>query len=141
MRRLSLLTLVVACSLFTRAAEPVPSTIIGTISPQGEIKFEVVEDFLIDQGKKIRLLPEPKGSVDPNAIKKLSKTELSQAGILRNDGTGRLIRLSEDGKSRDVVLPEDFALKTAAKAEDVPGKLILTIVRYRLRRPPPLPAR
>jgi hypothetical protein len=131
MRRLALFTLVLVCHPFAPAAEPVPSAIVGTVSAQGEIKFEVVEDFLVGQGsaqsKKIKLLPEPKGTVDPNTIKKLSKVELSQAGVLRNGGAGRLVRLAETG--REVVLPEDFGLKAPDKAENVPGPLTLTLVR------------
>jgi hypothetical protein len=132
MRRLALFALVLACNLFAPAAEPVPSAIVATVSAQGEIKFDTIEEFLVGQGaaqskSKVRLLPETKGSVDPNAIKKLSKVELSQAGVLRNDGSGRLIHVAETG--REVVLPEDYSLKVADKAENVPGPLTLTLVR------------
>ncbi len=127
MKRAVLFTLVLALCLLAPGAETGPSIIVATVNPQGEIKFDVVEDFLIGGSRDIKLLPEPKGSVDPNQIKKLSKIKLSQAGVLRGDGMGRLLRIGDNG-AREVVLPEDFSLKVAAKAADVPGLIALTVV-------------
>src|SRR6202030_1670637 len=75
----------------------------------------------------IKLLPDSKGKVDPNAVKRLPKTELAQAGIIRADGN-HLVRLKGAGAEREIVLPENFALKSAANVSDVPGRLVLTLV-------------
>jgi len=103
------------------------SVVIGSRSPQGQITFQAVEDFQVNQSKKIKLLPDPKGKVDPNAVKRLPKTELAQAGIIRADGN-HLVRLQGAGAEREIVLPESFALKSAANVSDVPGRLVLTLV-------------
>lgn len=101
---------------------------VGTRSQDGKISFQAVEDFQVNGRGKVKLLPEAKGDIDPNTIKRLQKIELRQAGIIRNDGTGRLVKLNGKGMSRDVVLPEDFSLKAPAKAAEVPGRLPLTLV-------------
>ena len=48
--------------------------------------------------------------------------------MIRNDGMGRLIRVDNSGKTREVVLPENFALKTPGKPAEVPGRLTLTLI-------------
>jgi tetratricopeptide (TPR) repeat protein len=101
---------------------------VGTRSPDGKISFQAVEDFQVNGKGKVRLLPEAKGEVDQNAIKRLPKIELRQAGIIKNDGSGRLVRLSGKGMPREVVIPEDFSLKSPANASEVPGRLPLTLV-------------
>jgi tetratricopeptide (TPR) repeat protein len=105
------------------------SFVIGTKSADGKVVFEGVEDFQIGQGKKIKFLPEQAKTVDGNSVKRLEKAEISQAGVIRNDGSGRVIRVKNGGKDRDVVLPESFTVKTPTQASSVPGRLALTIVR------------
>jgi len=107
------------------------SVAIGTRTSDGKIRFEGVDDFLIDQGKKIKVLPPQTEMVDGNVLKRLAKSEINQAGIIRNDGTGRLVRLNGAGKPADIVVPENFALKTPVKTSEVPGRLALAIVRSR----------
>src|SRR5579862_9270110 len=106
------------------------SIVIGSRSPQGEISFQQVDEFQINQSKKVKFLAEPTGNVDPEALKKLPKVDLGQGGgFIRNDGKGRLVRLNGAGRKRDVVLPEKYELKLPAKAEDVPGRLELAVIR------------
>src|SRR5208283_2921291 len=70
---------------------------VGTRAQDGTISFQVVEDFLVNSSRKIKLLPETKGDIDPNTVKKLPKIEIRQAGILKNNGAGRLVRLNNKG--------------------------------------------
>jgi len=104
------------------------SIIVGSRSPQGKISFQTVEDFQINQSRRIKVLPEPKTAVDPGAVKRLQKTELNHAGTIRNDGNGHLVRLTTAGAQRDLVLPENFTLKATTAVGDVPGRLTLTLV-------------
>jgi len=101
--------------------------VVGTRPTQGKISFQAVEDFQINSSKKIKLLPETKGAVDPNTVKRLQKVEISQAGLIRMDGS-HLIHLGGTGSTREIVLPENFALKSPTNIADVPGRLALTLV-------------
>jgi hypothetical protein len=105
------------------------SVVVGTRSADGKISFEVVEDFQIAQSRKIRLLPEQKDDVDPNVVRKLGKTDMAQAGLIRNDGTARLVSLNGPRSPRDVVLPENYSLRAPTPAKEVPGRLGLSLVR------------
>jgi tetratricopeptide (TPR) repeat protein len=105
------------------------SVVVGTRAPDGKISFETVEDFQINNSRKIRLLPEQSDDVDPNVVRKLSKIDMAQAGLLRNDGTGRIVSLNGPRAPRDIVLPENFNLRASTPAKDVPGRLGLTLVR------------
>jgi tetratricopeptide (TPR) repeat protein len=105
------------------------SIVVGTRSTDGKISFETVEDFQINQSRKIRLLPEQKDDVDPAVVRKLPKIDLSQPSLIRNDGTGRLVSLNGPRAPRDIVLPENYALRAPTPAKDVPGRLGLSMVR------------
>jgi tetratricopeptide (TPR) repeat protein len=105
------------------------SVVVGTRNTDGKISFEAVEDFQINQSRKIRLLPEQKDDVDPNALRKLNKIDLAQAGLIRNDGTGRLVSLNGPGAPRDIVVPENLNIRTSTPVKDVPGRLGLSLVR------------
>jgi tetratricopeptide (TPR) repeat protein len=105
--------------------------VVGTRTPDGKIFFEAVEDFQINQSRKIRLLPEQKDDVDPNLVRRLNKIDLGQAGLIRNDGTGRLVSLNGAGAPREIILPENYNLRAPTPAKDIPGRLALSIVRGR----------
>jgi tetratricopeptide (TPR) repeat protein len=105
------------------------SIVVGTRSTDGKISFEQVEDFQINQSRRIRLLPEQKDDIDPNALRRLTRIDLAQAGLIRNDGTGRLVSLNGPKAPRDIVLPENFTLRAVTPAKDVPGRLTLSLVR------------
>jgi tetratricopeptide (TPR) repeat protein len=105
------------------------SVVVGTRASDGKISFETVEDFQINGSRKIRLLPEQTDDVDPNAVRKLSKIDMAQATLLRNDGTGRLVNLNGPKAPRDIVLPENYSLRAPTPAKDVPGRLSLSLVR------------
>ncbi|MGA3188241.1 MAG: tetratricopeptide repeat protein [Bryobacteraceae bacterium] len=107
------------------------SIVVGSRSPDGKISFEPVDDFQINQSRKIRLLPEQKDDVDPNVVRRLNKVDLAQAGLIRNDGTGRLVSLNGPGAARDIVLPENYNLRGPTPAKEVPGRLALSLVRNR----------
>lgn len=107
------------------------SVVVGTRSADGRISFEAVEDFQVGQSRKIRLLPEQKDDVDPNLVRKLAKIDLAQAGLVRNDGTGRLVSLTGPGAPRNVILPENYSLRAPTPAKDVPGRLSLSLIRNR----------
>jgi tetratricopeptide (TPR) repeat protein len=105
------------------------SVVVGTRTADGKISFEHVEDFQVNQSRKIRLLPEQKDDVDPNVLRKLGKIDMAQAGLIRNDGTGRLVSLNGPRAPRDVVLPENFAIRASTPAKEVPGRLGISLVR------------
>jgi hypothetical protein len=105
------------------------SLVVGTRTPDGKISFETVEDFQINGSRKIRLLPEQKEDVDPNVVRRLAKIDIAQAGLIRNDGTGRLVSLNGPRAPRDIVLPENYALRAITPAKDVPGRLGVSLVR------------
>ncbi len=105
------------------------SVVVGTRTPDGKISFETVEDFQINGSRKIRLLPEQSDDVDPNVVRKLSKIDMAQATLLRNDGTGRVVNLNGPRAPRDIVLPENYSLRAPTPAKDVPGRLGLSLVR------------
>jgi len=105
------------------------SVVVGTRAGDGKISFETVEDFQINGSRKIRLLAEQKEDVDPNLVRRLAKIDIAQAGLIRNDGTGRLVSLNGPGAPRDVVLPENYALRAMTPAKDVPGRLGISLVR------------
>src|SRR5271169_6088475 len=86
--------------------------VVGFKSADGKVSFETGEEFLVAQSKKVKFLPEQTKTVDENAVKRLAKVDLGQAGIIRNDGKGRLIHLNGAGQARDIVLPENFTVKT-----------------------------
>jgi len=105
------------------------SVVVGTRTTDGKVSFETVEDFQVNGSRKIRLLAEQKDDVDPNVVRKLAKIDISQAGLIRNDGTGRLVSLSGPRAPRDVVLPENYTLRAMTPAKDVPGRLGVSLVR------------
>ncbi len=105
------------------------SIVVGTRTTDGKISFETVEDFQINGSRKIRLLPEQIDDVDPNAVRRLSKIDMAQAALIRNDGTGRLVSLNGPRAPRDIVLPENYALRVPTPVKDVPGRLGLSLVR------------
>ncbi len=105
------------------------SVVVGTRTADGKVSFETVEDFQINGSRKIRLLPEQSDDVDPNVVRKLAKEDMAQAGLIRNDGTGRLVSLNGPGAPRDIVLPENFSLRSPTPVKDVPGRLGLALVR------------
>ena len=105
------------------------SIVVGTRTTDGKISFETVEDFQINGSRKIRLLLEQKDDVDPNVVRRLAKIDIAQAGLIRNDGTGRLVSLIGPGAPRDIVLPENYTLRAMTAAKDVPGRLGISLVR------------
>jgi tetratricopeptide (TPR) repeat protein len=105
------------------------SIVVGTRTADGKISFEAVEDFQINGSRKIRLLPEQKEDVDPNVVRRLAKVDIAQAGLIRNDGTGRVVSLNGPRAPRDIVLPENYALRAMTPAKDVPGRLGVSLVR------------
>lgn len=106
------------------------SVVVGTRAPDGKIAFEVIDDFQINQSRRIRLLPEQQGDVDPNTVRRLPHVDMAQAGLIRNDGSGRIVSLNGAG-SRDIVLPDNYSPRGATPARDIPGPLTLTLVRNR----------
>src|SRR5437899_5462576 len=74
---------------------------VGKIAPDGAISFEIIEEMLVNQSHRIRLMPEGMETLDPQAFKKLSRIELPQAGVIRNDGAGHLARLNGKGAPRE----------------------------------------
>lgn len=124
MRMLFILAVIpVAQSVFSQ------SIVVGTRTPEGKISFEQVEDFQVNQSRKIRLLPEQKDDIDPNVVRRLAKADVSQANLVRNDGTGRIVNLNGPRAPRDIVLPENYTLRAFTPAKDVPGRLGLSLVR------------
>ncbi len=125
---------------FTFLAAPVlsfaQSVVVGTRSSSGEISFKVLEDFQINQAKKVRLLPLTPGQVDPKAIGKLQKFELNQVpGVIRNGGKDRFIQKDPPpAKSVNLVLPENYSLKVPTNIDDVPGRLALTMVESKKQK-------
>ena len=105
------------------------SIVVGTRTTDGKISFETVEDFQVNGSRKIRLLPEQTDDVDPNVVRKLSKIDVAQAGLLRSDATGRLVSLNGPRAPRDIVLPENYSIRTSTPAKDVPGRLGISLVR------------
>jgi len=105
------------------------SVVVGTRTTDGKISFETVEDLQINGSRKIRLLPEQNDDVDPNIVRKLAKIDMAQAGLLRSDASGRIVSLNGARAPRDIVLPENFNLRTSTPAKDVPGRLGLSLVR------------
>lgn len=105
------------------------SIVVGTRTTDGKISFESVEDFQINGSRKIRLLSEQKDDVDPNIVRKLQKTDMAQAGLIRSDGAGRVVSLNGPRAPRNIVLPENYSLRAPTPAKDVPGRLGLSLVR------------
>jgi len=99
------------------------SVVVGTRAADGKISFEAVEDFQVNGSRKIRLIPEQTAEVDPNLFRRLPRIDMAQAGLIRNDGTGRVVSLNGPGAPRDIVLPENYSLRT------LPGRLGLSVVR------------
>ncbi|HVO98719.1 MAG TPA: hypothetical protein VMT15_11665 [Bryobacteraceae bacterium] len=110
------------------------SVIVGTRAADGKIVFETAEDFQINQSRRIHLLPEQREDVDPNAIRRLTRIDLAQAGVIRNDGTSRVVSLNGPNEPRDIVLPDNYSLRGSTPAKDVPGRLVLTVVHNRRAR-------
>jgi len=119
----------IGSALLLLALTQAQSIVVATRTPDNKISFESVEDFQINGSRKIRLLPEQSDDVDPNLVRKLSKIDLAQAGLIRNDGTGRMVSLNGPRAPRDIVLPENYNLRASTPAKEVPGRLGLALVR------------
>ncbi len=103
--------------------------LVGQKSSDGHFRFEAAEDLLINQSRKIKLVPASESTLDPSMSKSLERIEISRAGILRGDGKGRLFRVN--GASRERVLPETFVVKDAVTVAALQVPLILTVVNDR----------
>jgi tetratricopeptide (TPR) repeat protein len=112
------------------------SVVVGTRNSSGEIAFRVLEDFQINQKKKVRLLPDAKGTVDENALKRLTKVDLGQVpGVIRNDAKDRLVqREAPPSKAVNIVLPEDYTLKTPTNVDEIPGRLSLLMLESKKQK-------
>jgi tetratricopeptide (TPR) repeat protein len=83
------------------------SVVVGTRAGDGKISFEAADDFQMNGSRKIRLAPEGTGAADPDAIRRLPKIDIAQAGLLRGDPSGRIFSLNGPRVPRDLVLPEN----------------------------------
>lgn len=108
-------------------AEP---ALLGRVLPDGRIRFERVEDLVIDGNRKVKLAAENLTRVEPADAKSLQRIELSRAGLLRGDGKGRIYRVNGDG-STDRIIPEDFALKMSIQPRTAQIPLSVSALKER----------
>jgi hypothetical protein len=101
--------------------------LVGEKSLDGKIRFQAVEDFQIEGSHRVRLMPAGAARVTPEGAKRFPREELAQIGTIRADGAHRLVRLDEAGKVSGIVLPENFAPKTALDAATAQGRLTIQV--------------
>jgi hypothetical protein len=118
-RHLALLAMAFSPAAFPQAG------LVGQKSTDGKIRFQGVEEFLIEGTHRVRLLPLTTPRITPDDAKRLQRLELAQAGIIRTDDNNRLIRLDESGKPSDLILPDDFAPKAAVDASTAQARLAI----------------
>ena len=99
--------------------------LVGQKSPEGKIRFQAVEEFQIEGSHRVRLMPIATQRITPDDAKHFARLELAQAGIIRTDANHRLVRLDDDGKPTDVILPDDFAPKTPVDAATAQVRLAI----------------
>ena len=108
------------------------SIVVGTRSTDGKISFETVEDFQINQSRKIRLLPEQKEDVD--ALRQSERTmslaiegkrlfwrSLKTAAVYNPELQGTDYQALEWGADEQRLGVEPFRMG-AAKGAFAPGK-------------------
>ena len=116
--------LAILAMAFSPAAFP-QAGLVGQKSTDGKIRFQGVEEFLIEGSHRVRLLPLTTGRITPDEAKRLPRLELAQAIVIRTDANNRLVRLDDSGKPTDLILPEDFAPKAAVDASTAQARLAI----------------
>jgi hypothetical protein len=116
-KHLALLAIAFSPSAFAQAG------LVGEKSPDGQIRFQAVEELQISGSHRVRLMPIATQRITPDEAKRFPRLELAQAGAIRTDSAHRLVRVDESGKPSDVILPDDFAPKTPVDAASAQGRL------------------
>ena len=110
------------------AAANAQSAVVAQVLSDGRIKFERVDDLVINDNRKVKIAPESQMRVEPSDAKSLERVETNRAGLLRGDGKGRIYRVNPDG-STDRVIPENYPLKMSIQPATSPIPLTVTIVK------------
>jgi hypothetical protein len=116
--------LAILAMAFSPAAFP-QAGLVGQKSADGKIRFQGVEEFLIDGSHRVRLLPLTTERINLDEAKRLPRLELAQSGVIRTDPNNRLVRLDDSGKPSDLILPDDFAPKTAVDVSTAQARLAI----------------
>ncbi len=110
--------------------------VVGRKSPDGKISFQAVEEFQIDGKSRVRLMPVGAQKIAPDDAKHFTRLDLAQAGTIRADGSHRMVRLDDSGKPSDIVLPDDFAVKTPVDAATAQGKFPIQVFQSKKAKVP-----
>jgi hypothetical protein len=122
--------LAILAMAFSPAAFP-QAGLVGQKSNDGKIRFQGVEEFLIEGSHRVRLLPLTTGRITPDEAKRLPRLELAQASVIRTDPNNRLVRLDDSGKPSDLILPDDFAPKAVVDASTAQARLAIQAFQTR----------
>ena len=120
-KSLAILALVFSRCAFSQAG------LVGQKSPDGNIRFQPVEEFQIEGSHRVRLMPIATQRITPDDAKHFPRVELAQVGLIRGDANHRLVRLDDAGQPTEVILPDDFAPKTPMDAATAQGRLAIQL--------------
>jgi len=121
LKSLALLAIAASPCAFSQAG------LLGQKSVDGKIHFQPVEELLIEGSHRVRLMPVATQHITPEEAKHFPHEELAQAGTIRADANHRIVRLDENGKPSDVILPDNFAPKTPVDAATAQGRLTIQV--------------
>jgi len=99
--------------------------LIGQKSPDGQIRFQAIEELQIEGSHRVRLMPIATQHITPDDAKHFPQKELSQIGTLRTDSNHQLVRVDDSGRPTDLVLPDNFAPKSPVDPAAAQGRLAI----------------
>src|SRR5690349_19204388 len=80
--------------------------VLGRKTADGKIQFQAVEAIQINGSRQIRLAPAGTRQITPADAKRYPKVALGQVGAIRADASQQLVRMDNEGKPGEIVLPE-----------------------------------
>jgi hypothetical protein len=125
--------LLVLCFLAHSAVEA-QSGALG-LRAEGKIRFQPVEELLINGSHKIRLVPSTPGSLSLSEFKHLPKVEIHTVGFMRVLSDGHIARLDLAGSDVAIVAPEELnPAPDPVTIKAIPVRLSITAVHSKKQK-------
>ncbi len=101
--------------------------VLAKKTPEGKIVFQAIDDLRLNGSRRVRVIPANTPSIVPNELKRLTRVDLLQLGLIRKDETSRLVRGVGASKKGELILPENFSPKDAVDTATAPGPITLEV--------------